>query len=533
MKIKLVCLDDTLSRIADVAEALYLFFGGKLLGLRDSEPNTILEDGIRFVNQFIDFRYETRFDKAMDLVGNAGTYFDIAIVDLRWSPRTDGGEENEGGRDIFNVCLRERSVGRLLTLTAFGPFFTRQIAQLYQKNIEVIDDGNFQESIQERISEALKEAARIRIACLSPVDRNRILGVCERYYDRKVTGFVEEKICGWKLGNLLIGWRTHSRNSYPDNLPYLLHSLIAPDIALAASECFGIFGVKELTHGGSGYWDSKTVVRKSIEQSKTFISVVRNISNAALKSCLENRLQSWFDILNGEAVVTFDSSTQSCLTAQEFRDKYFKCQTKDVLKHLRETALNTVTLKEFELSGIKNHGFEIFINPVELSSRGFQTLFARVKSRAGADSLGICCLATKNDPRDTLKACDENGREWEAILYRNYLIISHDVIQGIDENLLFNSIQNQTICEFRGSGFYFLGEYYICLKEGDKLRYFDCFCEDNPPGTKVFSVDQLAHFEEFVRNCEGTRKKIYHIFAFNSWRPQGQPSGMSVDFTEW
>lgn len=281
--------------------------------------------------------------------------------------------------------------------------------------------------------------------------------------------------------------------------------LVGIDLTLAASECFGVDGVKQATHPlsqqyyvGKDGWHQKAisqvdVLNKVIEEGVTILSNRESPVNLSYLETYRENLKEF-----KKALEKTDNNTSPPISnLQMVVRESFRFGTSPNSSPIEFDSINVVA----RLSG--NH-FEIYL-PIHLIYKSEFDSLSKKCNRVKVHS-----WQTKEPHNRTIKTW---GNEKEPKLHREYLIFEQDGTDDYSDNVPMITLPDY-FDVFRSRGFELFGRLYLVLRRRGKLKLFDCtYSPCIKPDITIFDNTLRNHLER-----EKSNVKAFFIFEIFGWR---------------
>jgi len=361
---------------------------------------------------------------------------------------------------------------------------------------------------------------------MKSVERARLLELAEN-----CTNFASQtfKISGeeWTVESFLAGWRNSERD-----LCSIAKDLVTPDLTLAFSRAFAIWGTQAITHDVRGKYfpdDASKITNKARTQIKRLRKKVKRVSDNLLNQEIGEKVLNSISEFNIP-----DNNTTYDRTLSEDREKYF--QFKGEIKYdgpegeiyfKLSSLVEKSSLDEFEIFRIEDDSFDFIENDsfensdVEINipihnyfEKEFENFFnyiSRGSKGAGADKVEI---AFRHD--ETGHTVEEET--FEAELHKNYVILRNkgDVFP---EKKITKDPATLLHC-FSDSDFSLFGRFYLAVNQGEggSCELFDC---THLPAQTVDVEEVFPEESEIPSLLNNPGEHVtYYIFAFSCWRPR-------------
>jgi hypothetical protein len=410
----------------------------------------------------------------------------------------------------FAKLVRERYQNIVFQLITKNPTNSEQTSafSLGYNSINIADKHHRSDQIRK----CLYRATKFLTSKLDSVIKKDLLskiGNWDEFQNAEIL-IQEEK---WKIQNLFIIY-------WNNNLPswYKIKELLLPDITLVASECFGIWGVKQITHGAKNYFpynttdELKSEIKRqfqnlfsSIEELKNMSdidNILKNISyendcNVLLNKCLNSTIEypPDFDI--------------ECLRDSKFR--YGSPATKK--NHHTEPNRQIITFKIENniieptiLEDIQGGVFEVNIPIHNIFEKAFQKLLVECNNKFSLSSFE---LQNKIEhPSLNLRPCHQVKLYENLMIFRqSKLFPAEKILSLIDVPDFFRILWDNNLEYF--------GKYFIISKIDNQCEVFDCTSQG-----LVYKINNNVPINSELLNfiLKDEQHPTYHIFTFNSWR---------------
>jgi hypothetical protein len=296
---------------------------------------------------------------------------------------------------------------------------------------------------------------------------------------------------------------------YKDNTPdwEILMKLVKPNLTLAASECFGINGIKQATHSlaqgfyiGPDGWYNNILTQvdhfiKTIEETNKFTCINIIDKFPVLKQYLDN-----IKNFRKKTVKINNNHELATKSLPQLRNKYFSFGTSRKRKKFK-IGKKDITRND-KINPKQGNEFEIYLPVHEIFKSEFKTLY---------------------DNCDSIKHHTWQSNEvyplpqtWNVDSKRPKIFKDYLVFNQRGEPYPCDAIQRLPECfeVFRNKHFEFFGNMYLVLKrQNGQIEINDCTYEQALPKTSDYFDKTLTKYLE-----ENNDTTAYFIFEFNSWR---------------
>lgn len=303
------------------------------------------------------------------------------------------------------------------------------------------------------------------------------------------------------FSHLTVGW---SNLQNDDEWKRGILSSLFRDITLAASQCFGVDGVKQATHDISqGYYkendDNTAWHSKAIDQVNKLLETLSEV-----KSLLASRSVAL------RYLTTYEKHIQLFLQKLEQVDPKSQIPAVDDLtrevrtKFRFGTSPNSTPMKFGNLEPTKwgKEEFEIYL-PVHLV---YEADFQNISTKC--DRVVLCALESQEKR--------QHPKTWKGdkqpVLHREFMIFEQDGNDEYSENVPLKCLPGYFEV-FQSKGFELFGRMYLVLRRNNQLQVYDCTYK--PPTQRDLNV--LSNLSTYLEGKKATVKAFY-IFEFQSWR---------------
>lgn len=284
-----------------------------------------------------------------------------------------------------------------------------------------------------------------------------------------------------------------------------LANVFSPDITLAASECFGVDGVKQATHHISqGYYkendDNTAWHSKAKDQLNKLLATLSEVKSLLRKRSLQ---LPYLD--------TYEQNIRSFLKKLNAIDPNDKIPAVDDLtREVREnfrfgTSQNSTNIELGNHKPIRYgaNEFEIYL-PVHLV---YEDEFKKMSTEC--TRVVLCSLKTQERRQQPITSAENK----QPVLHRELVIFEQD---GNDEYA--QDIPSERLPDyfevFQTKGFEFFGRMYLVLRRGGQLQVYDCTYK--PAIQRDLNV--FNNLSACLKEGKKATVKAFYIFEFQSWR---------------
>jgi len=500
--------------------------------IQNSLDNLLGSNNFEFeVCQFA-FEAPSESESAYDILSNNRVHILIADSYFEEQKKHEVSEtEKTYERDILGVGLVRSFLNgtypvHFIFTTAFTtekPRVDEAWDELIRENNQSVTNIRKSRSVTEpwdrsdKLPSVFQSAAKELCQRMSPSEKMELLEKAESNSDFSSEDIV---VCGeeWSVESFLAGWRESGRD-----LSRVAKDLVTPDLSLASSRAFAIWGVKAITHDTvDAYFpnDPSLIAEEARRQIEKFSKKTESVPDDeiepdARKTILEN-------------TSNFFLPEKATLSSKARRDREEDFQFKGEIKpngpegkiYSKVSSLvNKSNLKKLKTFRINNNTYdesevELHIPVHKFLKDEISTLLDYISSKkkgAGANSVEVAFRSEKTGRTNEKKGC-------RAQIYKNYIVFRNKGNKfpkrkiTKDPATVLVSLSKSNISTY--------GKFYIATSSVEEENYelFDCthhppqtvYVEEVfPKNTKVPSL--LENKDEYV---------TYYIFAFSCWRPK-------------
>jgi len=456
---------------------------------------------------------------------NHNQVFDVALIDSKLPEGDIAGELILTA--AWKKCARTRlflvsqyfGLPNVLRITTGLPKNHPGIAVTPIAKAGLVDpnDNNFEEDLKKELAHWMIEMSHYIAASESERIRNSLLQ--EKPISGDETVFILGEI--WPLQNLFLFYWNN-----PAKVSEIIRCLTR-NLSLAFSECFGILGIKQLTHNASNYYATDNLVldAKIKEQFHKLDQVLDELKvvTANVYNLMEDDINKYNEFKSAYLAsnASFDGTLQS------LRNKYFQFKGSGIIKAFDEILRNQQSqghLTEFHLQELNladcdsKDEFELNLPIHRILQSRFEGLFKRIFPNASnkgacASKCEIFTCAVQTDSR----AIDN----YNIRLCENLLVMRHGGDKILHPLAWLERSQEPDWLQHLQELIPFFGRFYLLTRKtlADDFEVFDC---------TYFPIHSIGKFQAWdsklrVGTLECTLKRdaantTYYIFSFSAWR---------------
>jgi len=320
------------------------------------------------------------------------------------------------------------------------------------------------------------------------------------------------------LGTFIIGYKHELENEdrvYFRILAQRISSILAgnvaynvyqkqlfPNIITAASLCYGIEGVKEITHGGdSPYFPKAKALEKAKEQAKELDRLLNNmkLDNDAINKLRTNHYEVKSRIENE---TEYNGTLFSCI--QTLRNNLEVKST-----HIENSITNLGFNGKIEKLEWDASLLSAFANPIEILKTDIQLMLESIIGTTKGLKLSNCKYSIYSteiaDKQESVNAALNPIKHHD-----NYIIFMHEEALKLAKDSNPNWLSNHLKLNI-----HYVGEFFYSYMEGETRKYFDINLEEANEST-VTSLNEVGNKLTNKFNAQSADFPIWYIFKFKT-----------------
>jgi CRISPR/Cas system CSM-associated protein Csm2 small subunit len=525
-------------KFTQFVEALLGYFGQTVP--RDEFGQVIVEKGIDYLSRFLSYRpssskYYTpspNFDDVLNYIRH-GDLPDILVVDMRWEFENKAAKNN-AGKDLIEEVTRRNEEIEVFTNTAYGREVLKHIVEVaLSMKIDTIKDNPTKDDFKDIFPQTFHRIANKYIQRADTKEKNALISLAGNVQndDLILDEIIQVNGEKWKVKNLFLCCWNPDTKKY-EGVLQCLKDFIIPDITCAFSECFGVEGVKQITHNAGNYFSTdRTLLQAKIkEQTDKLDQVLLDVKTSypEIYNAVEVHIKSFEefkDILSRSSNFTFDENLQ------KIRERHFQFKGLKTLNGLTEilhelkgkNELTCFSLQEpsyeFCEDSASGKEFEINIPIYKIFEKQFNNFFKRIfpnvskKGACAKDAEFFSCTSFI----ETYKTNDFNDLE----LYENLLVIRHAGDKTLNPTSWDKRSDEPDWLQDYQNVMPFLGRLHLFTRKSaaNDFYVFDCtqFPIQSFGDFKNWHSSQKNKFLECMMGKDASNT-IYYVFSFLAWR---------------
>lgn len=434
------------------------------------------------------------------------------------------------GSDVLGVALirsflDERYPVHFIFTTAYDDDITKDVPKEWDKllkenhkkvtNIRKNEETFREWDYYDKLSEVFRSVARELCQRMSPNEKMQLLEKAESRPDFSSEDIV---VCGeeWSVESFLAGWRESGRD-----LSRVAKDLVTPDLSLASSRAFAIWGVKAITHPIDEYFpnDSSLIADEARRQIEEFKKKTEGVPDDDIETDVRRKILDNISNFSLPEEATFSSQArrermENFQFKGEIKGDYPEGKICSEISYLVEKS-NIEELKTFRINTNTYDESEIELHlPVHKYLKDeLSNLLDSISSQgkgAGANSVEVAFRREKTGRTDVKEGS-------KAEIYKNYIVFRNKGEMfpkrkiTKDPATVLVSLSQSNISTY--------GKFYIATSSVEEENYELFDCTHHPPQ----NVDAEGVFPEKSKVPSLLKNKgeyvTYYIFAFSCWRP--------------
>lgn len=279
--------------------------------------------------------------------------------------------------------------------------------------------------------------------------------------------------------------------------------LSTPNLSEEASLCYGIEGIKEITHGNGSYYP----VAKALENAKS--------QHQKLKRIFEIIEKTNPNLKGSEIIKTKHAEVETLLNGMLTYDGNLieKIQTiRNELEIKSDSIKTSITnLNNSKLKAIEWDCSELiaYINPIVLLEMDIKQMLDRIIGSQKGLKLGECSYTIYSKIEQQL-LIDEIGHNIKRM--DNYIIFLHSETDKINRLNQPNWLENMLKKNIR-----FVGEFFYSYLDNGTRKYFDINLNEVAP-TALVALNEVGNKLTTKLNGQSANLPIWYIFNFKTFK---------------
>lgn len=540
-KIKIHIIDDQQSWRNDIKLAftpnvpndkLEEFIKHNSLKINPAKGTKKAMEKISFTESFFDITEFENVNSAKECYSKKENIPDILLLDIDFSnldPDQYSIEERSytRGLDLFDYIKKDTFFkGTIIRLvTGQSKYKNEEVdgeisAKLYANNIDnshIIQKNQTITSIQLIKNNWLCAIAKKKLKLATSLVKKKLKElILSNNWEKDSEFKIEIQNDEYRFCDLFFGWYDETKEKLKNDIL----AELTPDLSLAASECFGINGIKQATHDleqqyyiGDNGWISN--MKKQLDDYyKILIEVKSEFDGENLKE-IKSNYEKYLKKIN-----VIKDEVQKISQKKE-AEKFFE---NNKSKYRFGTSPNStkIEINNKPLEKInKGNEFEIYFPVHELYSNQFEKLLSKSKDFK-AYSFNT---EKKLEDNPTWKVHEQPEFDKTPKLFKEYIIFTQEFENGNEneysENIPLES-QPDFLSNFINLKFEYFGNIYVILKQNGNWILYNCTYIDNI----LHEIIDFNQFETYMIESKDLLKKLttnenakaYFIFEFLTWR---------------